>query len=59
MADSLKMRVIAEGVETRQQVEFLLKAGCNELQGFYFAKPMKAADLTAWLNADLRETGTS
>ncbi len=59
MADSLKMRVIAEGVETRQQVEFLLAAGCNELQGFYFAKPMKAENLTAWLNGDLRETGTS
>jgi diguanylate cyclase (GGDEF)-like protein/PAS domain S-box-containing protein len=59
MADSLKMRVIAEGVETRQQVEFLLKAGCNELQGFYFGKPMKAENLTAWLNAELRETGTS
>ncbi len=59
MADSLKMRVIAEGVETRQQVEFLLEAGCTELQGFYYAKPMKASSLTEWLNGDIRETGTS
>ncbi|MET0089444.1 MAG: EAL domain-containing protein [Candidatus Thiodiazotropha sp.] len=59
MADSLKMGVIAEGVETRQQVEFLLEAGCNELQGFYYAKPMKASSLTEWLNGDIRETGTS
>ncbi|MET0051971.1 MAG: EAL domain-containing protein [Candidatus Thiodiazotropha sp.] len=59
MADSLKMGVIAEGVETRQQVEFLLEAGCTELQGFYYAKPMKASSLTEWLNGDLKETGTS
>ena len=40
MAHHLNHRVIAEGVETESQVAFLLKNQCDELQGFYFAKPM-------------------
>ena len=40
MAHSLKMQTIAEGVETKEQVEFLKKIGCQCVQGFYFAKPM-------------------
>ena len=40
MARRLEMGVIAEGVETQQQAEFLLKAGCRNVQGFLFAKPM-------------------
>lgn len=44
MAHSLKMQTVAEGVETREQVEFLKKIGCEYVQGFYFAKPMTAAD---------------
>lgn len=42
MAHSLKMQTVAEGVETREQVEFLKKIGCEYVQGFYFAKPMTA-----------------
>lgn len=40
MAQSLKMPVIAEGVEEEHQVEFLSGLGCNYIQGYYFAKPM-------------------
>ena len=49
MAHSLHLKVVAEGVETLQQVEFLRKAGCDNVQGFFFARPMTAAQLTALL----------
>ncbi|MCM8595846.1 bifunctional diguanylate cyclase/phosphodiesterase [Accumulibacter sp.] len=40
MARSLRMSVIAEGVETAAQMEFLRGAGCEEIQGFYFSRPL-------------------
>jgi diguanylate cyclase (GGDEF)-like protein/PAS domain S-box-containing protein len=40
MAHSLKLRVVAEGVETRQELEFLQAQRCDEAQGYYFARPM-------------------
>lgn len=49
MANSLKMQTIAEGVETREQVDFLRSIGCDCVQGFYFAKPMTAPDFEALL----------
>ena len=44
MAESLKMQTIAEGVETKEQVDFLKKIGCQCVQGFYFARPMPAQE---------------
>ncbi|MGK5005960.1 putative bifunctional diguanylate cyclase/phosphodiesterase [Janthinobacterium sp. LB2P70] len=49
MAHSLHLKVVAEGVETLRQVEFLRTAGCDNVQGFFFARPMTAAQLTALL----------
>ncbi|MGF7141594.1 diguanylate cyclase (GGDEF)-like protein [Anaerotaenia torta] len=42
MAKDLHMKVVAECIETREQVEFLCKVGCDIIQGYYFAKPMPA-----------------
>ncbi|APG27777.1 hypothetical protein A7E78_07965 [Syntrophotalea acetylenivorans] len=39
MAHSLKLKVVAEGVETEEQLEFLRGCGCEEVQGFYFSRP--------------------
>ena len=51
MARSLKLRVIAEGVESEEIGRFLEIYHCDEVQGFYYAKPMPAADLPTWLAA--------
>lgn len=40
LAKSLKMRVVAEGIERKEQVEFLAGLGCDMIQGYYFAKPL-------------------
>jgi diguanylate cyclase (GGDEF)-like protein/PAS domain S-box-containing protein len=45
MAHSLKLRVVAEGVETRPQLEFLRRNRCDEVQGFFFSRPLSAGDL--------------
>lgn len=44
MAKKLDMRVVAEGVETPQQIDHLKSFDCNYLQGYYFSKPVKASD---------------
>jgi diguanylate cyclase (GGDEF)-like protein len=48
LAHSLDLRVVAEGVETEAQRDHLLALGCDELQGFLFARPMPAAALELW-----------
>jgi diguanylate cyclase (GGDEF)-like protein/PAS domain S-box-containing protein len=47
MAHSLKLRVIAEGVETRAQLEYLRRSRCDEIQGYFFSRPVTAAELGA------------
>ena len=38
------MRIVAEGIETREQVDFLAKMDCDLIQGYYFAKPMPISE---------------
>ena len=47
MAHALKMRVIAEGVETHEQLIFLRAYRCDRMQGFLFAPPTAVADIPA------------
>jgi EAL domain-containing protein (putative c-di-GMP-specific phosphodiesterase class I) len=49
MAQSLKMEVVAEGIETEEQMAFLKNLGCHEGQGYYFSKPVQAKEFTQWL----------
>ncbi len=49
MAHALGKHVVAEGVETMEQLEFLRARRCDYAQGFYFARPATAADITALL----------
>lgn len=44
MAEGLGIRVICEGVETKEQVEMLKKIGCRYVQGYYYSKPIPAAE---------------
>lgn len=49
LAGNLHHHVVAEGVETQEQLEFLRQYGCEEIQGDYFSKPVPAVDLAAYL----------
>lgn len=51
LGHELGMRVIAEGVETPAQRDLLAQMGCDEAQGWHYAKAMPEADLQAWLRA--------
>ncbi|CAG0979228.1 putative signaling protein [Methylophilaceae bacterium] len=49
LAHNLRFKVIAEGVETEQHCGFLRSSGCDEIQGYYFSKPVTAAEFEAIL----------
>ncbi|WP_458413689.1 EAL domain-containing protein [Schinkia sp. CFF1] len=49
LAEKLKMNVVAEGVETSQQVAYLQKIHCHELQGYYFSKPIPTKEFESLL----------
>ncbi|MBA4177455.1 MAG: GGDEF-domain containing protein [Leptothrix sp. (in: Bacteria)] len=52
VARTLGLRVVAEGVETEAQRDVLVALGCDELQGFLFARPMSATALALWAERD-------
>jgi len=54
MAHSLKLEVIAEGVETTEQLDFLRANGCDQAQGFLLARPMPAAELASLFRGSQR-----
>jgi EAL domain-containing protein (putative c-di-GMP-specific phosphodiesterase class I) len=56
MGKSLKQRVIAEGVETEQQLAFLQGQHCLEGQGYLFSQPLPAAQLAHLLQTGIAET---
>jgi EAL domain-containing protein (putative c-di-GMP-specific phosphodiesterase class I) len=49
LGHNLGLRVVAEGVEDQATWQELATLGCDSVQGYYLARPMPAAELTAWL----------
>lgn len=49
MARVFKLEVLAEGVETAEQLAFLRQHGCDFFQGYYFHRPAPASQIEAWL----------
>ncbi|CAM4182571.1 EAL domain-containing protein [Paenibacillus typhae] len=45
MAEHLGMQVIAEGIETKEQLDILVESGCRDIQGYYYSKPLAAEEL--------------
>jgi EAL domain-containing protein (putative c-di-GMP-specific phosphodiesterase class I) len=54
MAHNLSLRVIAEGVETEAQLAFLAEHGCDQIQGYYFSRPLSADDCAEWIRQKRR-----
>jgi diguanylate cyclase (GGDEF)-like protein/PAS domain S-box-containing protein len=56
LAEKLHIKVIAEGVETNKELKILQKCGCNEIQGYYFSKPLPAHKFVEWFYARYQGT---
>jgi diguanylate cyclase (GGDEF)-like protein/PAS domain S-box-containing protein len=59
MGRSLKLRVVAEGVETREELEFLRSHHCEEAQGYYFSRPVLPRQFGLLLKAGILETAAA
>ncbi len=59
LAHSLKLRVIAEGVETAEQLAFLRENGCDVIQGYFISRPLPAADFASFVRARERRAPES
>ncbi len=57
MAHSLKLKVLAEGVEDEKQLNYLRKEHCNEIQGYYYSKPITAQEVTEMIRQGYWITG--
>ena len=53
MARSLRLKVVAEGVETREQFDFLHAQGCDAMQGYFFSKPLPADEIPRLLQQEI------
>jgi diguanylate cyclase (GGDEF)-like protein/PAS domain S-box-containing protein len=51
LAHNLHLKVVAEGVETQGQIRLLREMNCDQIQGFYYCKPLPPAELVEWLRA--------
>ena len=58
LGHSLGMKVIAEGVETEEQMSFLMENHCDAMQGFLFSRPLTAHDFTLLLERESSATST-
>jgi|GEM_PF-1055658 len=59
LANNLQLDLIAEGVETKEQIDFLLKEGCYKIQGYYYSKPLPAKECEAFLIENMQNTQES
>jgi EAL domain-containing protein (putative c-di-GMP-specific phosphodiesterase class I) len=53
IAKTLQLSVIAEGVEVQEQLDFLRNQGCDEIQGYFYSKPISIKDFRPWVNKNL------
>lgn len=49
LAERLEVRTIVEGVETKEQVEFIRKLNCDVIQGYYYSKPLNKEDFEEYM----------
>ena len=50
MAKQLEMKTIAEGVETKEEIEYLESLGCDFIQGYYYSKPLNKKNFEDFMN---------
>ena len=50
LSQTLGIKVVAEGVEHKAQLDFLRRNGCDEIQGFYISRPIRADEVVELLN---------
>jgi EAL domain-containing protein (putative c-di-GMP-specific phosphodiesterase class I) len=55
MGRSLHLRVVAEGVETPDQLSFLKEHGCSEAQGYHYSRPLMAPEFADWARRNAAE----
>jgi len=51
LANNLELDVLAEGVETKEQIDFLLQHGCNLVQGYYYSKPLSEDEFLSYISS--------
>src|SRR4029079_891046 len=56
LGHALRLKVVAEGVETEQQLEMLTQLGCDLVQGYYLARPQSPEEIARLIEADARLT---